>query len=154
MFNNLSLRQKIIGAIIAIGLILIAIFQNGLYHIPQNSTAASSNLVQKTPDNSHPQLLSTKPEDGAIIKPDQIIELAFDQPIENKGEVKHTLTPKIDYNLDLTSDRKTIKLAPVKTFELGQSYTLTIKQDTKFDNGKRLDHDIIYHFNTIAYSGV
>ncbi len=83
----------------------------------------------------------------------QTLELTFDQPIENRGEVKNTLDPKQDYTVELSQDKKTAKFIPNKPYISGREYTLTIKSDTKFDGKKTLGHDEVFHFRTISYQG-
>lgn len=155
--NNFSFRQKLIGAIIAIGILLIAIFQGGLYPKTTTQSAAVKSFSSETQTNQNPHLISTNPpglKDGVIVPSSQIVEITFSDPIENRGEVKNTLEPKIDYDIELSSDRKTVRLLPKKPLGLGQSFTFTIKQDTKFDGQKRMDSDQVFHFSTINYRGV
>ncbi len=155
--GNLSLKQKIIGAVIAIGILLIAIFKVGLYNkgpLPSNSTVKSA-AVEQVSDKPH--LVSTNPaglQEGIIVPSDQKIEVTFSDPIENRGEVKSKMDPPIDYEVELSSDKKTVKLLPKKPFELGRSFTFTVDVETKFENKKRLDSNQVFHFSTIAYHGV
>lgn len=154
--NNLSLKQKIIGIVIAIGLLLIAIFTHGLYgknSVP--SPRVKSAFVESASQN--PYVVSTSPanlKDGAVVPSDQKIEITFSEPIENRGEVKNTLDPQTEYEIQLSNDKKTVKLLTKKPLELGKSFTFTIKSDTKFDSKKRMDSDQVFHFNTISYQGV
>lgn len=154
--NNLSLKQKLIGAIIAIGLVLIAIFARGLYGANSRPTSqVKSAAIEESSQNPH--VVSTNPpglKDGVVISPDQKIEITFSEPIENRGEVKNTLDPKMDYEIQLSDDKKTVKLIPHKPFELGKSFTFIIKPDTKFDSKKWMDSEVIFHFTTISYQGV
>ncbi len=70
------------------------------------------------------------------------------------GAFKSRLDPKIDYKVELSSDRKTAKIKPVKGFLLGTTYTLFIGTETKFDGVGRWGEEKIFHFKTITYRGV
>lgn len=153
--SNISLKQKIIGGIIVVGILLIAIFQRGLYLKPTTPVEVKSASTKEISKNPH--LVSTNPpglKDGVIVPPDQIIEITFSDPIENRGEVKNTLDPKIEYDIELSSDKKTVKLIPKKPLELGKTFDFIIKQETKFDGNKRMDSDLQFRFSTINYRGV
>lgn len=148
--DKLTLKQKIMAAVLAIGIALIALFRIGL---------GGSNTTQNAPQPpapTTPQAISTNPAplDNAILLPTQSIEITFNMPIENTGEFKHEFDSKLDYKLELSSDRKTIKIIPLQPYKLGQGYTLKIKPETKFDGQKRLEQEIFYHFSTISYNGV
>lgn len=151
------LRQKIISAVLLIGAVLIAIFTFGLYK-PSSPTLppepGGQNMVSETIE-----LVSTNPEglikkQEVIILPNQFIEFTFNQPLENVPETKIVIEPSFEVKVELSKDRKTAKITPVKPFALGQGYTLFIKGDTKFDGKKHLGRDLDFHFSTISYKGV
>lgn len=151
----MRLKQKIIAAVIALGLILIAIFNKGL--APKNESPI--NTPKKTGQQVQtdtPELISTNPSplDGTTILPTQIIEFQFNLPLENDAETKITLDPKVEYKIELSNDKKTAKIIPLKPFTLGQGYTLSIKGDTKFQGKKTLGRDYGFGFRTIEYKGV
>ncbi|MFH0936706.1 MAG: Ig-like domain-containing protein [Candidatus Daviesbacteria bacterium] len=156
---NLSLKQKIMIIIAILGAILIFIFQRGLYGSPQ---ASSEKVIPQTKQefkvevNKEPEVVSTNPNplEETIILPSQKVEITFNLPLENADQFKNKLEPKIDYKIILSSDRKTAEVSPIPSFKLGSSYTLFIMPDTKFDGGKKLNREIIYHFKTISYQGV
>lgn len=157
--HNSSLKQKIIVIVAIIGTALIFIFQQGLYSSdkPQNTNAVKQNNISSNSNNEDPKLISTIPENlnEAIILPTQVLELTFNHPLENPGEFKHKFEPKIEYTLKLSDDKKTVKITPKSTFQLGTTYTLFIYSDeTKFDGGKRLNDNITLHFKTIEYKGI
>lgn len=148
---NTFLSKKLILIIAALGALLIIIFQNGLYApivAPGNRTEGQ--------DEAYARLLSTDPNplDNATIAPTQSVSLTFNYPVENPGEFKHSLEPKIDYQVKLSDDRKTVTIVPNKPYQLGLGYTLLIQSDTKFDNGKRLSDPISIHYKTIDYKGI
>lgn len=159
--NNLSLKQKIIAFIIAIGTILILIFQRGFSGSPavekiplESKQTQIQTQVQVQTDK--PELISTNPNplDEAIIWAQQPIEFNFNLPLENAPEFKHRIEPKYDYKVDLINDKKTIIITPTKPLPLGQTFTITISRETKFDGKKILDKDYSFHFKTIEYKGV
>lgn len=152
---SLSLKQKIIASIVAFGLILIAIFNKGLAlknEAPANTSPQTKPQVQ----TNTPELISTNPQalDGTTILPTQIIELNFNLPLENDAEIKITFEPKAEYKIELSNDKKTAKIIPLKPYALGQGYSLSIKSDTKFQGKKTLGRDYGFGFRTIEYRGV
>lgn len=112
--------------------------------------------ASEQPKSEQPRVVSTIPNplDGTIIATDQKIEITFSHPLENAPELKLRIEPKLDYKVELSSDRKTAKITPANSYDLGVSYTLFIMPDSKFDGGARLDGEKIFHFQTIRYRGV
>lgn len=102
-----------------------------------------------------PRLISTKPDplEDTIIAADQIIEITFSHALENVPEFKTKIEPKIDYQIELSADKKTAKIIPEALFELGTTYTLFITQDSKFEGGGRLPQELNFHFRTVRYRG-
>lgn len=151
----MSLKQKIIAVVVALGLILIAIFYKGFApknEAPPNTSPPAKQAVQ----TNTPELISTNPQalDGTTILPTQIIELNFNLPLENDAETKITLDPKAEVKIELSNDKKTAKIIPLKPFALGQGYSLSIKGNTKFQGNKTLGRDYGFGFRTIEYKGV
>lgn len=120
---------------------------------PQTQKAESKEKENQLSETKKVSIVSTKPDplDNIIINSGQVIEINFSNPLENTGEFKHRITPAADYKLELTGDRKTLKIVPVKPYELGNEFTLVISPETKFDNGARMEHEAIYHFHTVAF---
>ncbi len=144
--------RRVLVILLALGLLLIAIFQSGFYlptaaPLPEDASLTASQDVKA---------LSTKPEnlENSVILPTQQIDVSFNTPIENTGEFKHKIEPNVNHTLKLSADRKTISILPEPSFQVGFSYTLFIQADTKFDGGKRLNDAIQYHFRTIEYKGI
>jgi hypothetical protein len=145
-------RRVIITILITIGLILITVFNRGFY-----ATQESVGPSQNTDANSkNVMVLSTNPDnlDNATILPTQSLEITFNKPVENEGELKHRLEPQTDHHIEVSGDRKTVKVVPNKGWALGTTYTLFIQSDSKFREEGKLDHEIIYHFKTIDYKGI
>ena len=147
--------KKIITFIIIITVIIFIIFL-----LKSRSPAApSSTPPTPTPPVSaleKPQIISTKPDplEDNIVSATEIIEITFNRPLENVGEFKSKIEPKIEYSVQLSDNRKTAKIKPVKPLELGITYTLFIGTETKFDGVGRWGEEKIYHFKTVKYTGV
>src|SRR3989344_4451135 len=111
-------------------------------------------VTSKPPDESA-RIVSTKPDSlsDTIIPANQVIEISFNKPLQNIPEFKVRIEPKIEFKVELSSDRKTARIKPVKPFDLGTSYTLTINPDTKFDGVGEWGQTKDFHFRTITYKG-
>lgn len=150
---------RIILALIAASLLVAYLISRQSSPIPEQSVQEDTSL-----STDKPQITSTNPsplEEGTTISPSQIIELTFNLPLENIGELKHELQPKADYKIELSQDRKTVKLIPQPIFTVGTTYTLTIKPDSKFNESpgnestkKILQNDITLRFKTPEYRGI
>ena len=148
----MSNKQKIIGVVIAIGLLLIGIFKFGLGGgaTPRPSDVSQSDSIELT--STSPSQLKAKQD--VTILPTQALTFTFNQPLQNVPETRYTIEPKADVKLQLSDDRKTLTITPNTPYSLGQGYTLFIKGGTKFDNNKTLGSDQDFHFSTINYTGV
>lgn len=150
-------RSKIILIVI---LTLIACA--AIYKIVTSNTE-NEQLTQK-PENNHlqssqnesPKIISTKPDplEETIISATEIVEITFNRPLENVGEFKSRIEPKIEYKVELSGDRKTARIIPAKPYELGTTYTLFIGPDSKFDGVGEWRQDKTFHFKTVKYRGV
>jgi len=151
-----NLKQSLIVIVAIIGSILILIFQQGLYSKDKTTPLPSTQNQAKPIQTDTPEVISTNPSplEENIVSPTQNIEITFNLQIENQGEFKNKIETFTDYKIELSQDRKTAKIVPLKPFKLGTSYTLFILPDTKFDGSKKLNREIIYHFKTINYQGV
>lgn len=153
--SALTLKQKIMIVIAFMGTLLILIFQHGFYGQTFPILNSSSNQqVENQP--VEPEVTSTNPQnlDGATVLPNQTLEITFNLSLENAAEVKNKVEPQVDYKIELSEDRKTVKIIPNKPFNLGAGYTLSILSDTKFEGKKTLGKDLLFHFSTISYKGV
>lgn len=150
---NKFVRNPLAWLVLALGLILIAIFNKGIYS-SELPMAQEESIEQSTNQEQKPVLVSSNPADFATIGPAQTIELTFNQPLENKGELKLNVEPVFEYDVELSDDRKTAKIIPKTPFPAGAAYTIFIKSDTKFDGQKKLEHEEIIHFKTVNHSGV
>lgn len=121
---------------------------------PNNSTTPTQK--RQVSENDSPQIVSTKPEnlDQTIISASDIIEITFNKSLQNVPEFKIRIDPKVDIKVELSQDRKTAKIIPIKPYELGSSYTLYINPDTKFDGMGNWGETKTFHFRTIKYTGV
>lgn len=138
--------------VVIIGSIFIYQFlgSNKTVSNPDNSPAPPSQ------PNEAPQIVSTKPDplNETIIPADQIIEITFNKSLQNAPEFKVRIEPKIDFKVELSQDRKTARILPVKPYNLGEAYTLYIEPDTKFDGVGSWGMDKSFHFRTIKYRGI
>lgn len=153
----LNLKTKIIGFVVAVGLVLIAIFNFGLGGTPIPVVEESKQPAAIT--SSEPQLISTTPPElfekkPLIFTPDKIIELNFNVELENGPETKLIFDPAIEFEVKLSGDSKTAAIYPKKPYKLGQGYTIFIKPDTKLRGGKTLGKEYNFQFNVINYSGI
>lgn len=146
-------KTNIIGIIIALGLLLLGIFFNGLYE--PNGLEQTSN--QKQVQSNNVTVVSTTPSklDESTILPNQTLEINFSDGIEqSQKKVQLTIEPTVDYKVEVTNGNKTLKIIPNKPFGFDQAYTLKVTTDTNFEGGKKLDNDVVYRFKTIPYKGV
>lgn len=139
--------------------ILIVIILTALLAIIKLSSVNRPSLNTKAPavsEKDKPQIVSTKPDplEEAIIGASDTIEITFNRSLENAGEFKVRIDPKVEFKLELSSDRKTCRIIPVKPYELGTGYTVFIGPETKFDGVGRWGEEKIFHFRTIKYRGV
>lgn len=143
----------VIALILSLGWFLVS---------PKNKTSENNNT--QSSNNEKPEVISTNPkfgEDPIVLLPNQTIEVTFNLPFENTGEVKNQIDPKADLKIELSSDRKTVKFTPTSPLKLGTSYTLSILPNSKFNispgneqTKKVLDHNIDLHFKTLDYRGI
>lgn len=138
-------------------LVIIILVIAGLMWKNKTVPPSNSNKATSAPSSSDkPQIISTKPNplDENIVSANETIEITFNRPLENTGEFKLRLEPKIEYKVELSGDRKTARIIPLKPFFLGTTYTLFIGPETKFDGAGRWGEEKVYHFKTITYKGV
>ena len=149
MFNR---KILIVGIVLIITILVIG------WKITRNSVSKVNQPAPTTQNqqNDSPRIVSTKPDplDESIISATDIVEITFNRPLENVGEFKARIEPKIDFKIELSNDRKTAKIKPAKPYELGTTYTLFIGPDTKFDGVGNWGKDKMFHFRTIKYTGV
>lgn len=153
-----NLKLKIIVGVVIIGIISVLIFlRSSSVKTPTVGISSQSEPTnQKVPADAKPQIVSTKPEplEDTIISANEVIEIAFNRPLENVGEFKVRIEPPVEYKLELSGDRKTGKIIPIKPYPLGATFTLFIGPETKFDGVGRWGEEKIFHFRTIRYTGV
>lgn len=124
----------------------------------QNNASSNQPAVQNTPPSQTepPKIISTKPDplEESIIGASEVVEITFNRSLENKGEFKLRIEPKVEYKIELTQDRKTAKIIPLAPYALGTTYTIFIGPDSKFDGVGEWRQEKIFHFKTIRYRGV
>lgn len=125
-----------------------------------SSNKAQVTTIDKTAEQSTDEirLISTKPEglleSSPIILPTQAIEVTFNQPLENRGELKRKISPEVEIEVNLTDDRKTAIIKPKLAYPAGPEFSLIIQGDSKFDGKKELGKEYILHFKTIPHKGI
>ncbi|MBI2011466.1 Ig-like domain-containing protein [Candidatus Daviesbacteria bacterium] len=149
------LKKPLIIIITVLGLLLIAIFQGGLYSKSETPVKDFPITADQEPKDETPKVISTNPSplEEATILPTQTLEINFNQPLVNIPETRIVIEPNIDFKVELTNNNKTLKIIPNDPFSLGQGYTLNIQVGTKFENNKTLSDPVIFHFKTIEYRG-
>ena len=133
------------------------LYKNIYKKSPTSESKQLPAVNQKTDSsNGPPQIVSTKPDplENTIVSATQVIEITFNRPLQNSGEFKLKMEPKIEVKVELSSDRKTAKIIPLKPFALGEDYSISIGPDTKFDGIQHWGQDKTYHFKTVKYTGV
>lgn len=149
--NHFSTWLKLIFSfVLIVGLVLIFFLVHNCF-----LNQSSSPLKSPSPSNAI-TVVSTSPSplENSTIFPTQSISVSFNQPISNGPDLKLRIDPPVDFAVNLSSDKKTVTISFKKPLDLGQGYTLFVPADAKFDGGKTLGQDYVYHFATIAYTGV
>lgn len=151
----MTTKRIIIVLFIAVGITSIVIYTSGLHPKPQ-AIQVQPQVTQPPVQNEESKIVSTKPDplDNNIITANQVIEITFNRPLQNVPEFKIRIEPKVDYKVELSQDRKTARIIPIKPYNLGASYTLDINPDTKFDGVGNWGQNKTFHFSTIKYTGV
>lgn len=154
-------KTKIITVIIILTLIIIGILafagmRSSSRKTLETPSQQKSDQTTQDQQNEAPKIISTKPDplDNITIPASQVIEITFNRSLQNAPEFKVRIEPKIDFKIELSSDRKTAKIITKNPFNLGAEYTLSIGPDTKFDGIGEWKQDKSFHFRTIKYTGV
>lgn len=115
-----------------------------------------SSQLTLTSQTEEPKIVSTKPEplENAVVSATEVVEITFNRSLENIGEFKFRIDPKADIKIELSSDRKTVKIIPQTPFDLGVTYTIFIGPETKFDGVGNWGKEAIYHFQTVKFRGI
>ncbi len=149
-----SLKTALIPFLIAIGLILIAIFNFGL-----NGTPVPI-VNNETQSSTEPAIISSDPpqiykKEKLIVAPDKVITLNFSTQLLNAPETKVTIKPEHDVDIKLSDDYKSIIITPKAPYKLGEEYTILVSREAKLrEEGKILGKDYNFNFNIINYSGI
>lgn len=148
-------KKIILLLVIFLALGIGLIYGKKIYNKPDVNP---TEVKQDTPAsaNEPPRIVSTNPDplEDNIISSTQTIEISFNRSLENVGEFKLRIEPKINIKIELSEDRKVARIIPVKPFELGTTYTIFIGPDSKFDGVGAWGQEKIFHFKTIKYTGV
>jgi len=154
----MQMRLDKLKWLLLLGLIILGVIAalKGKSDRQTNQISSMPSPQSSEETNQAPRIVKTKPEplEEAIISATEVIEITFNKPLENAPELKTRMDPKNDYQIELSSDRKTAKIIPLKPYELGLTYTLFIQADSKFDGGGRLDREKVFHVHTVRYRGI
>lgn len=144
-------NKIIVGAILIIG----AVFAY-LFFIKTPTKSVQTKVPTSVTQTDKPQVVSTVPDslEDTIVPATQVVEITFNRSLENSGEFKLKIEPKIDFKIELSQDRKTARIITSKPYELGSTYTLFIGPETKFDGVGRWGEEKVFHIHTIKYRGV
>lgn len=137
-------------------IVIILCVAGALWYIMYKKPVSKENQTTPASQNEAPKIVSTNPDplEDNIVSSTQTIEITFNRSLENVGEFKLRIEPKTDIKTELSGDRKTARIKPVKPFELGTTYTIFIGTETKFDGVGAWGKEKIFHFKTIKYTGV
>lgn len=156
--NKLSSKQIIAGLVGLLGILLILIFGKGFYSAPQPTpTSELKTEVGIVKDLGKIKILSTNPSNlnGKTLLPTDSIEITFDTPTEAFDPSYHVVVePKADLNVKISSDLKTITIKPAKSWAVGTTYHLLIKDNLKFVGELVLGENVKFDFNTLAIKGI
>lgn len=152
----LKMKPKLTAILLLLLLGLLAGFLIFKKNAPAQLKNQSNPTSAANTQNNPPEIVSTNPDplEDNIVSSTQTIEIAFNRSLENVGEFKFRIEPKINIKIELSGDRKIARIIPIKPFELGTTYTIFIGPETKFDGIGNWGQEKIYHFRTIKYTGV
>ena len=141
--------------IIIIVIFFLAIFAYSQIK-PKSEDSKETNPPKSQTQNDSPKIISTKPDplEEATVPAVDSIEITFNKPLQNPSEFKVRIEPKIDFKIELSSDKETGKIILEKPLDLGMSYALYIGRDTKFDGVGEWGMDKEFHFRTVSYKGI
>ncbi|MBU1031999.1 hypothetical protein KKE03_03730, partial [Patescibacteria group bacterium] len=96
------MKQKIIILVVIFGVIVIFFFLRGTFSKPQSQKPVEQKTSPTQSQNESPRIVSTKPDplEDTIIPATATIEITFNRPLENVGEFKLRMEPKIDYKIE------------------------------------------------------
>ena len=149
------LKEKIIWIIVGLGALLVAIFSQGLYPQMFGENKAIAPTIVEQMVSEKPMVVGTVPVEleQSTILPTQTIEIQFSHPLVNVPETRWEIQPSADVKAELSADRKILKLIPSTPYNLGQTYTLFLRGETKIGEKQTLEKEYIYHFKTIQFKG-
>ena len=145
---------------ILIVIALLILISGGFYIYKQRDDSqqpvGDPQKTQAQSDSNWPEIISTNPSPltDAIILPDQTIELTFNTPLIDQYETRTVIEPKIEYKMEFSSDKKTLKIVPLEPYKGNTGYMLHINSETKFQNGKDFGRRQTYGFRTLDYKGI
>lgn len=159
--------KKIVAVLVTLlGILLLLISGKGFYKGGEPTPTSELKVEnQAVRDLGKVKLLSTTPANlnGKTLLPTDSIEITFDTPTEAFDPSYHVVVePKAELNVKISNDLKTITIKPVKSWAVGTTYHLLIKENLKFkgdpsaSSGQEvtLGEVVKFDFNTLAIKGI
>jgi hypothetical protein len=152
----MKLKQIIIAVSILLILLIVGfiVYSQGFFVKTNEKTT-----MEKPPQPSPLSIVSTNPnlEDGAFISFTQPVEITFSQAI-SKSELKYSIQPELEHTFEAidTGNKDfgaTYQLKFNKPLKSGEGFELTIKGETKTNEGQKLEKDYNFVIRTIPHKG-
>jgi hypothetical protein len=152
----MKLKHIIIGILVLLLLIGTVVYSQGFFVKTDEETSMENS---PSPTNQL-TIVSTNPNltGGAFISFTQPVEITFSQPI-SKSELKYTIQPELEHTFEAidTGNKDfgaTYQLKFNKPLKSGEGFELTIKGETKTNEGQKLEKDYNFVIRTIPHKGV
>lgn len=159
MIDKIGPKKIVIGLITLLGILVLLISGKGFYTSPQETP--TSNLKTETQivrDLGKVKILSTNPGNlnGRTLLPTDSIEIEFDLPMEAFDPGYHVVVePKVEMVVKASDDLKRIIIKPAKSWAVGTTYSLLVKNNLKFKGENvQLGQDVVFNFNTLTIKGI
>lgn len=161
--------KKIVAILVTLlGILLLLISGKGFYKSNEPTLTSDKVENQVIRDLGKVKLLSTTPTNlnGKTLLPTDPIEITFDTPMVAFDPSYHVvIEPKVEVSVKASDDQKKITIKPVKSWAVGTTYHLLIKDNLKFKGDPRppaggsgqdvtLGENVRFDFNTLAIKGI
>lgn len=157
MIEKIGPKKIVVGLIAILGLLMLLITGKGFYSPKQETPLSNVEQPSVVKDLGNIKILSTKPTNlnGITLLPTDSIEIVFNNPMVAFDPNYHVvIDPKTEVETKASDDRKTITIKPKKSWAVGTSYSLMIKNNLKFEGDNTLGQDVNFNFHTLAIKGI